>query len=672
MRHEPDLSPERHGTWTLYGQRLLTVLPSFPSSPLTYDQFDAVTRATRASMIGHAINTTIAVVAFAFVAWPLEIAVWAAASYAICAYVFWRRQRATVIHRTGAIPNGQRKERRAILFAVLLALPWSYLSVRYLGVVDNPVETIVISLGVGMAASGAVLLAPIERAAITYMTTILAPTAFKCLLVLGTAQYALLGALAISYWLFLLAVIATTNQLFKNKTQAVERLQIALTETSNAREEIERIAMYDPLTDLANRRAFLQRLSQTIDRSTASGSHDWAVYFLDLDHFKTVNDTLGHKFGDELLKLVANRLRQCVRPTDMVARLGGDEFSIIAEYVPDPAYAEAIALRLLSEISLPFVIQDHSVSIGASIGVATPDRTQLDSEQMLKRADLAMYEAKSAGRNAFKIFELSMQERMDARHLVEVGLRQAIANEEFELYYQPIYDLETLRVARFEALIRWRHPVRGILSPADFLPIAEDIGVIAAIGEWVVNKACRQAVTWPADVGLAVNLSPLQVNHASIVNVVESALTQSGLSADRLELEITETALLSDTLQTRERLEDLKGLGTRLSMDDFGTGYSSLSYLTTFPLDGIKIDKRFIAKYAAHSENAAIMHAMVDLAKSLKRCSTIEGIETYQQLRTARALGATFAQGYYLSPPRPADTVAAIIKRAELTAFETL
>jgi diguanylate cyclase (GGDEF)-like protein len=451
MRPDPELHPRRdHGSWPSHEQRLLGFLLSFRYTPITSDQFEAVARATRPAMVGHAINTTIAVVAFAGVAATAELFIWAAFSYAICGYVFWRRQRAPkTAQPAGQLRNGQRAERRAILFGVLLALPWAYLAVRYLGDFGQPAETILISLGVGMAASGAVLLAPIERAAIVYMTTILAATMFKCFFVLGTAQYALLGALGVSFWLFLLALIATTSQLFRNKTQAVERLQIALAETSNAREQIERIAMHDPLTDLANRRAFLQRLARTIERSNISGSHDWAVFFLDLDRFKIVNDTLGHKFGDELLKLVAERLCHCVRPTDLVARLGGDEFSIIAEAVPDASYAEAIAMRLLSEISMPFVIQDHNVTIGASIGVATPDAGHLDSERMLKRADLAMYEAKSSGRNGFKIFEISMQERMDARRLIEGGLKEAIANREFELYFQPIYDLKSMKVARF-------------------------------------------------------------------------------------------------------------------------------------------------------------------------------------------------------------------------------
>lgn len=643
--------------WNDYKRQALSVLPSLTYVPHTADQFESVVRATPAAMLGHVINTTIAVVALLGVATTLELSSWAAGSYAIAGYVFWRRLRAWLdgAKRGRTFAPGRSAELRAIAFSVLLALPWAYLGGRFLGSAAEAPETILISLGVGMAASGAVLLAPLERAAVAYMTTVLAPTAFKCFFVLDSSTYLLLGSLALSYWFFLLALIGTTNQLFRNKSRAVEQLTEALAETRNAHEKIEHIALHDSLTELSNRRAFLHRLNGALMRASKTGVTSWAVLLLDLDRFKVVNDTLGHKFGDELLKQVADRLRRCVRPGDLVARLGGDEFSIIAENVLDAGEAEAIARRLLDDFERPFHIHNRAVSVGVSIGIAAPLSTDTDSEQLMRCADLALYEAKESGRNRFKVFELEMQDRMDVRSSIELGLRGAIAKGELELFFQPIYELAGLRLQRFEALIRWRHPSKGLLSPAEFLPVAEEIGLIREIGDWVVREACRQAVTWPSGISVAVNLSPIQVNHANVVELVEAALIDSGLAPQRLELEITETALLSDTLQTKQKLERLKELGVSLSMDDFGTGYSSLSYLATFPLDGIKIDKGFIARFATRNENAEIMRAMLELARALNRSSTVEGIETFAQLSAAQALGATYGQGYYFSPPQPAD-----------------
>lgn len=643
--------------WNEYRRQVLAILPSLHYVPHLSDQFEGVARATPAAMLGHCLNTSIAVVAFWQVANVWELALWAAVSYAMAGYVFWRRlraaQRALRSSQDGVWPL-RKAERRAIVFAVLLGLPWAYLAVRFLGTTSQPAETVLISLGVGMAASGSVLLAPVARAAVAYMTTVLVPTALTCFILLDPVEYGLLGALAVSYWLFLLALIGATNQLFRNKSQAVERLTDALEETRTARERIEHLALHDSLTQLSNRRAFLHRLNNAIMRAGSTGCASWVVFLIDLDRFKIVNDTFGHKFGDELLKQVAIRLRSCVRPGDLVARLGGDEFSVVAEDVHDAGRAEEIARRMLAELMRPFDIFGREISIGASIGVAAPLSHTTDSEQLMRCADLALYDAKDAGRNRFKMFELEMQDRMDARSTVEIGLRSAVANGELELFFQPIYDLTTLKLARFEALIRWRHPQKGLLSPAEFLPVAEEIGLINEIGAWVIREACCQAMEWPADIGIAVNLSPIQVNSASVVELVEDALAASRIPPHRLEVEITETALLSDTEQTRQKLERLKGLGVTLSMDDFGTGYSSLSYLATFPLDGIKIDKGFIARFETRNENAEIMRAMLELARALNRSSTVEGIETFAQLYAAQALGATYGQGYYFSPPLPA------------------
>lgn len=635
--------------------RLLSALPSLSYVPPAWGQFESVMRATPAAMIGHLINTIIAVIAF----WPhigrFELVTWAAVSSAGAAYMLLRRLggRPKASPPTSAF---RKLEMRSVIYGVILGAPWGYLAIRHFGTLPHEPETILISLGVGMAASGAILLAPLERAAIAYMSTILFPTATKCftLAQLG-GEYVLLGCLSISFWLFLLALIGTSNRLIRSESKAVQRLTSALQETHETQARIQHLALHDSLTGLANRRAFLHKLNNVVMSSQRTGCASWAVLLLDLDRFKVVNDTLGHKFGDELLRQVADRLRACIKPGDLVARLGGDEFCIVAEKVTHIGEAERIAQRMLAELHEPFIVLNRTVNVGVSIGIAAPLSSDTDSEQIMRCADLAMYEAKSAGRNGFKVFELEMQDRMEQRSLVELGLRSAVKNQELCLFYQPVYDLAGLKLVKFEALIRWRHPEKGLLSPAEFLPIAEEISLIDEIGAWVLEEACREAKHWPSDVAVAVNLSPIQVNNAHVVNTIERALRNSGLPPNQLELEITETALLSDTQQTKQKLEQLKSLGLRLSMDDFGTGYSSLNYLATFPLDGIKIDKAFIARFALRNENAEIMRAMLELAKSLNRSSTVEGIETFAQLAAAQALGATYGQGYYFSRPLPAE-----------------
>lgn len=630
-------------------------------APLQLDQFESVARSTPAAMVGHCINATIAAVAFVNVAAPWELALWTTYAYAIAAHVLLRRVRTAKRPLQATSAQFSRVlERRAILFAIALALPWTYLAVRYLGATSQTSETILISLGVGMAASGAVLLAPVPRAALSYMSTILIPTALVCAFTLATPQYFLLAALAVSYWVFLFALVMTTSNVYRSKSLAIAQLTAALDDARAARARSEHQALHDPLTEVANRRAFMHRLNAAVTRSMATGCPTWAVFLIDLDRFKVVNDTMGHKCGDELLLQVAARLAASVKAGDLVARLGGDEFAVVANGVHDAGDAEQIAARLLREFERPFGVLERSISIAISIGVALPLSPDMDSEQIIRCADLAMYDAKASGSNRYKVFELDMQDRMDARSAVEMRLREAIAKRQLELVFQPIYDLATLRLARFEALIRWRHPEKGVLPPSDFLPIAEEMGLTTEIGRWVVHEACREAATWPSRVAVAVNFSPIQVNHTAVVDLVEGALADSALAPERLEIEITETALLSDTQQTLQKLERLKQLGVRLSMDDFGTGYSSLSYLATFPLDGIKIDKGFIGRFSERNECAEIMRAMIDLADALHRTCTVEGIETAAQLSAAQALGAKYGQGYYFSPPMAADEARAL------------
>lgn len=648
---------------TDFVRQAFSVLPSLGFPAPSPDQFVGVVRATPAAMFGHSFNTGVAVLALWPVGKPLELVTWGAVSFGLAALVMLRRMRAMrlVPQERPTKQISQLLERRAILYGLAIALPWAYLGVRYLGRVPAVQETIVIALVIGMASSGAVLLAPVERAAATYMSAILWPVAISCMGVLGGFGYGVLGGLAISYWGFLLALIGATNQLFKNKSQAVERLSEALNEASFARAEIEHLAMHDPLTELANRRKFLHRINSAIMRTHRESARSWAVLMVDLDRFKVVNDTLGHRFGDELLRKVALRLRDCVRPGDMVARLGGDEFCILADDLGDLSEAEEIARRLLQELERPFEIFGRSIPLGISVGIAAPLPSDTSSDDLMRCADLAMYEAKGAGGHCYRLFEVEMQDRMAERSAIEMGLRSAIQNDELELYFQPIYDLSAMKLVRFEALIRWRHPVRGLLAPGMFLPVAEEIGLINEIGDWVMQEACREAVLWPSDVSVAVNLSPIQVNHDCVVSLIERALRDSGLPPRRLEIEITETALLHDTLLTKDKLSRLKALGVCLTMDDFGTGYSSLSYLARFPLDGIKVEKAFIDRFDECIEDAEIMRAMIALARNLNRTSTVEGIETLEQLSAAQSLGATYGQGYYFSPPLPATRCRALV-----------
>ncbi|PTS86797.1 bifunctional diguanylate cyclase/phosphodiesterase, partial [Caulobacter sp. HMWF009] len=348
-----------------------------------------------------------------------------------------------------------------------------------------------------------------------------------------------------------------------------------IAERKRAEAQIARLAHYDPLTDLPNRVLFQKDLSEALARRSRTGGH-LAVHFIDLDRFKTVNDTLGHPLGDDLLRIAAQRLRACVRDGDTVARLGGDEFAVVQNGLTDLTGATRLAQRIVEAMAAPFELQGHQVMIGASVGVALAPSDGESPDELLKKADMALYRAKADGRGAFHFFEKAMDEQLQARRGLELDLRRALLAGEFELFYQPLYNLGDDRVTGCEALVRWRHPERGMVSPADFIPLAEEIGLIVPLGEWVLRTACREAAGWPDHVRVAVNLSPAQFRDRTLVSSVVSALATSGLPAERLELEITESVLLQDNAANLKVLHDLKALGVRISMDDFGTGYSSL------------------------------------------------------------------------------------------------
>ena len=433
-----------------------------------------------------------------------------------------------------------------------------------------------------------------------------------------------------------------------------------ITAWREAQERLAYLAHDDPLTSLPNRTKFREDLEQTLRLVNRDGRV--AVLCLDLDHFKEINDSLGHPIGDDLLKDVACRLRTSVRDGDTVARLGGDEFAIVQAGIDlQASESSSLAERLVEILGAPYDIQGHQLNIGVSIGIAFAPNDGEDPDQLLKNADMALYRAKEDGRGTYRFFEPGMDARAQARRLLEIDLRAALTRDEFEVHYQPIHDLNTDQITAFEALIRWKHPLRGMISPMDFIPLAEETGLITQLGDWILRKACMDAAGWSREVRVAVNLSPVQFKNSNLVQSVISALAASGLVPQRLELEITESVLLQDSEATLAALHKLRRFGVKISMDDFGTGYSSLSYLRSFPFDKIKIDRSFVHELATRDDSMAIVRAVTGLGKSLGISIVAEGVETNEQLGLLRTEGCTEVQGFLFSRPRPAQDVEAML-----------
>jgi diguanylate cyclase (GGDEF)-like protein/PAS domain S-box-containing protein len=425
------------------------------------------------------------------------------------------------------------------------------------------------------------------------------------------------------------------------------------TERKKAEQRIAFLAHHDPLTGLANRAALAQKIEEAAARQRRR-NEPFSVLLLDLDRFKEVNDTLGHPAGDTLLTEVAMRLKSLLRETDVLARLGGDEFAIIQAGESDPrGAAQMLAERILEFLGKPFAIDGGEINIGTSIGIALAPEHGTGSGELLKMADLALYRTKSAGRNGYSFFDPEMSELASARQEIENDLRRAIQQNELELHYQPILNAKTRKISSVEALVRWRHPTKGLLFPDLFVPLAEETGLIAQIGDWVLRKACADAVVWPDDVKVAVNLSLVQFRKTKLADTVMRALVDSGLRPERLELEITETALIESAAECLPALRQFKSLGITIVLDDFGTGYSSLSQLAMFPFDRIKIDKSFTQNLTKRSECAAIISATLTLAQSLDIATTAEGVETVDQYRVLRLAGVTSVQGYLFKRPGP-------------------
>jgi len=429
-----------------------------------------------------------------------------------------------------------------------------------------------------------------------------------------------------------------------------------ITEQRQSEVKIEYMAHHDSLTDLANRVLLNERLEQALGHRIHR-EEIVAVHHLDLDHFKAVNDTFGHLAGDKLLKIVAGRLRGLVRDTDTIARMGGDEFVIVQGPIRDPAEATSLAQRIIALISEPYDIDGHQAIIGASIGIAVGPGAGLRPDKLLRNADLALYRAKGDGRGTFRFFELAMDQQMQARRILEQDLRKALAAGEFELHYQPVVNLASNEISGFEALIRWNHPEKGMVAPATFIPLAEEIGFIVPIGEWVIRQACTTAAKWPGDLHVAVNISAVQFRSPGLMQVIVGALAASGLQPTRLEIEITESVLLQNKETTLELLHQLRALGVRIAMDDFGTGYSSLTYLQCFPFDKIKIDRSFVKDITENTGSLNIVRAVAALANGMGMTATAEGVETSEQLDKITSEGCTEMQGYLFSKPLPAAEI---------------
>jgi diguanylate cyclase (GGDEF)-like protein len=438
-------------------------------------------------------------------------------------------------------------------------------------------------------------------------------------------------------------------------------LQEDITERCLAEQKIAWLARHDALTEIPNRFHFHEQLDLALQELPPGGG--LAVHWIDLDRFKDVNDGLGHPVGDALLKSLGARLYRQIRSPDFVGRLGGDEFAIVQSGVTDVAQAVAFVERLLAMFSEPHQLLGHSIDIGASVGIALAPQHGMSADELLKQADIALYQAKSRGRGTFAVFNPEFCGQDRTRRQLEVDLKGALHDGQLELHYQPIRDVATHKATSCEALMRWHHPLHGLIPPSDFIPIAEEMGLIVAMGDWALHRACKDAVTWPGHVAVTVNVSASQFTKSDLYETVQSALRMSGLPATRLELEITESVLLRDDAATIATLHRLRALGVRIALDDFGTAFASLSYLRSFPFDTIKIDRSFVRDLPTRADCAAIISAVTGLARKLNMNSVVEGVETFEQLAAVSASGCDEVQGYYFNRPVPASSVALLLDK---------
>ncbi|TAK93752.1 MAG: EAL domain-containing protein [Aquabacterium sp.] len=442
-----------------------------------------------------------------------------------------------------------------------------------------------------------------------------------------------------------------------------------VTHTRRTRDELARLANFDALTGLANRHRFSSELSKLAADPQTPG-RPCSLLFLDLDNFKNINDSLGHGVGDQLLRRVGARLKSCVADGDLLARLGGDEFALLSWRYATHDEAAALAERLVVLLSEPCQLDDAMVEVRASMGVALAPRDGKDPQSLLQCADLALYAAKAAGRNTYRFFDQQMAESARARVRLQHELGQALNAHQFTLFFQPQMRLDTGEIIGFEALVRWQHSERGLIGPGEFIPVAEETGQIVPLGNWVLREACRVAAKWPGDLRVAVNLSAVQFRSSAVIDLVDEALAESGLDPERLEVEITESALIEDHDGAQSTLMALRSRGVRVAMDDFGTGYSSLAYLRSFPMDKLKIDGMFVRSLDSDQDAQAVVTAIISLARALRLETTAEGIETPEQLVMLRALGCDDVQGYLIARPMPGSEVRAYLEKTTLAMAE--
>ncbi len=446
-------------------------------------------------------------------------------------------------------------------------------------------------------------------------------------------------------------------------------LQEDVTEKRRAEQKISWLARHDTLTEIANRFHFREQLEQALRNVT---DHDgFAVHWIDLDKFKEVNDTFGHPVGDALLKSVALRLRRAVRGQDRVGRLGGDEFAILQRNARRKSDSERLATRLLRAISEPHSVAGLTLQIDASIGIARAPENGVTIDELLKNVDVALYKAKSQGGGCFAYFVPGEDEQIRERHQLELDLKHALERDQLVLHYQPIINLKAHEVTSFEALMRWNHPERGLIPPRDFIPIAEQTCLIVRMGEWALSQACKDAASWPEPVKVTVNLSPVQFATGDLVQATLNALERSGLESNRLELEVTESLLLQDAPKTHEILGKLHEIGVQIALDDFGTAFASLSYLQSFQFDKIKIDRSFVREVSSRADSYAIIHAVTELAKTLKIETVAEGVETREHLSTVEGAGCDEVQGFFFSHPVPTSEVAEVLALCRLKCLTT-
>jgi diguanylate cyclase (GGDEF)-like protein len=453
---------------------------------------------------------------------------------------------------------------------------------------------------------------------------------------------------------------------YSSRNDEIGALARALDKRRRYENEIAHLARHDVLTNLPNRALFRDELRRAFANRSREGEQV-AVLCLDLDRFKPVNDTLGHAAGDELLRQVAMRLSFCVRAGDLAARLGGDEFGIIQSRVEDEGDASALAERVVQSLSGPYDVCGHRVTVGVSVGVAIAAGATGSPDELVHQADLALYRVKADGRQSFSFYHQDMDARVENRRKLEMDLHEAIEKQQFAVHFQPTIKLNDNSVAGFEALLRWKHPERGMISPMDFIPIAEETGLINQIGQWVLMEACKQAVMWPPHMSVAVNLSPVQFRQATLPLQIMNALSKSGLEPSRLELEITEAVLLKDSESTQETLKQLRDIGVRIALDDFGTGYSSLSYLSRFQFDKIKIDRSFVNDINTRNDALSIVRAITSLGADLGMTVTAEGVETEEQLAQLRDVHCTEVQGFYFSKPKAAGDLDEFLSGAKMS-----